>query len=111
MQKNGEEALNLLETNTNISMIISDYNMDKMDGLEFVKKARKNENYTKTPILIMTSETNDNLKIKFYKSGVTDFLAKPILEEELKSKVINIFFQMKNISMISKDTIILLMKM
>ncbi len=95
--KNGEEALNLLETNTNISMIISDYNMDKMDGLEFVKKARKNENYTKTPILIMTSETNDNLKIKFYKSGVTDFLAKPILEEELKSKVINIFSNEKYI--------------
>lgn len=95
--KNGKEALEVLKNNSKISLIITDYHMDELDGLEFVKQARKNNDYVKTPIIIMTVEADNNLKIKFFKNGVTDFLTKPILEEELKAKLINIFSNEKYI--------------
>lgn len=100
--KNGQDALSLLNENKKISLIISDHYMDNVDGLEFVKRLRKNENYAKTPVIIMTTGTSNSLKIDFYKNSVTDFLIKPILEEELKAKVINIFSNKKYISDIKR---------
>ncbi len=100
--QSGQEALSLLESNNNISLIISDYNMKEIDGLEFVQQLRKNNHYLRTPIIIMAAKVSNNLKIDFYKNGVADCLIKPILPEELKAKILNIFSNEKYISDIKK---------
>lgn len=97
LAKNGLDALKILEKNQNISMIITDYHMDEMNGLELLKELKNHESYTKIPVLAMSSENDNDLKIKLFKNGAVDFLLKPILEEELKSKVINIFQKMKQV--------------
>ncbi len=96
--RSGFEALSILDKNKSIQLIITDYHMEEMDGLELIKKVRKNEIYSDTPIIIMTTENNNELKVKFYKSGATDFLIKPILDEELKAKIVDIFIKMKQIN-------------
>ncbi len=100
--KNGFEALEELEKNPNISLIISDYNMPQMNGLELTKNIRKDSKYSQIPIIITTSEEDKELKIKLFKTGANDFLTKPILEEELKSKILDLFSNKKKIEDIKR---------
>ena len=93
--KDGVAALDILKADENISVIICDYHMDNMDGLEFVKNIKKDSKKTNIPLLITTSQKDESTKIKFYKHGVNDLLQKPILEEELKFKLINLFLEKK----------------
>lgn len=94
--KNGNEALEVLAKHDDISVIICDYYMPNMDGFEFIKKFRTDVKNTDTPVLITTAESDENIKIQFYKNGANDLLQKPILEEELKFKLINIFLDKKH---------------
>lgn len=95
--RSGNEALDILKNNSKISLVISDYHMGEMDGLEFTTILRKEEKYSNLPVMIMTSEDCRDLKVKLYKKGANDFLLKPILDEEFKSKVINIFSNIKQV--------------
>ena len=95
--KNGIKALSLLEKNKNISLILSDYEMPIMDELEFTKKIRVHKYYNQIPIIIVTNIYDIYLKKQFYKYGANDILIKPILEEELISKVTDIFLNLKHI--------------
>lgn len=99
---NGLEAIGFLENSENIKLILTDYNMDKMNGLEMIRKLKKDERYNHIPIITMSSEGNDELKVKLFKNGATDFLQKPILVEELKTKIINIFSNIKHLNEIKK---------
>jgi diguanylate cyclase (GGDEF)-like protein/PAS domain S-box-containing protein len=103
----GLTAIKVLVNNPNISIIITDHNMKEMSGLELIKKVRKSELHSKIPILIMTTENNNDLKINFFKNGATDLLLKPVLEEELKSKIIDIFSNIKQINEIKRFTKVL----
>ncbi len=95
--KNGKMALKLLEKKPTISMIITDFNMPQMNGLELIRQLRQEDKYFHIPILVISSIEENDLKVKLYKCGATDFLPKPILQEELKSKVLNVFENIKHI--------------
>lgn len=94
---NGDEALNELENNKDISMVISDYSMPKMNGLELTRAIRKDKSTSSLPIVIISSDNNPQQRIKLFKNGANDYLSKPILEEELKSKVLDTFSNIKKI--------------
>lgn len=100
--KNGVDALELFNNNDKIAMVITDFHMSGMDGLEIIKTIRKSDKNSNVPILIMTTDNTNEAKVKFYKNGATDFLTKPVLEEEIKSKILNIFSNMKKIKEIRK---------
>lgn len=95
--KNGKEALDILKSNKNISMVVTDLNMPEMDGLTLVKHIRKEKSQIELPILTMSSSEDKNYRVKLFKHGVNDFLSKPILEDEFKSKVIDIFSGIKKV--------------
>jgi diguanylate cyclase (GGDEF)-like protein/PAS domain S-box-containing protein len=71
--------------------------MPIMDGLELTKKIRVHEHYNETPIIITTNIHDIYLKEQFYRYGANDILIKPILEEELISKITDIFLNLKHI--------------
>jgi len=100
--KNGKEALDILDKNRNISLVISDYNMPIMDGLELTKAIKTDSRFSKLALIIITSESSNELKIKLYKHGASDLIAKPILSEELSIKVLNVFLNLKQIEEISE---------
>ena len=98
---NAAVALKTLDKNNNFKLILSDYEMPNINGLELVKKIRVHKDYNNIPIIIVTGNYTSNLKIEFYKYGANDILHIPILQEELLSKVVNIFLSMKQIEEIN----------
>lgn len=79
---NGAEALTKLDTH-DVSIIITDYNMPMMDGLTFIKQARTKPKCKFTPILVLTTETDDTKKQAAKTAGATGWLVKPFQPEQL----------------------------
>jgi len=79
---NGFEALKLLETET-VDLIISDVNMIRMGGFEFVSKVRERPEFEFTPILFLTTEASDDFKHIGREIGATGWITKPFEPDEL----------------------------
>ena len=61
----------------NPDLVISDLNMPNLDGIGFVSGARDKPNGKTVPILILTTETNEALKVRAKEAGATGWLTKP----------------------------------
>lgn len=72
---NGKEALDLLEANSDIDVIITDINMPVMNGLELIAEVRKTNK--ELPILIMSAHTESEYMRNAEELGVTNYLLKP----------------------------------
>ena len=85
----GEEALNYLEDNPDIKLILTDYNMPVIDGLELTKEVRKKYDKNQLIIISITSSNEQLISAKFLKIGANDFINKPFSDEELICRVNN----------------------
>lgn len=83
---NGEEALTWLEGNLP-DLIISDIQMTKMDGYEFLTKVRQRGFTKHTPFIMLSARAESKERIKCYKLGAQDYLTKPFNPEELEELV------------------------
>ena len=90
--KDGEEALALLEAQT-IDLILLDWNMPRLSGIDFLKQVRAMEQYKELPIIMVTSEASKINVIEALKNGATDYITKPIKLDLFKSKLakLNLF--------------------
>ena len=90
--EDGEQALKLLETET-IHLVLLDWNMPKLSGIDFLKQVRAMDQYKEIPIIMVTSEAAKFNVIEALKNGATDYITKPINLELFKSKLgkLNIF--------------------
>ena len=70
-------------------LIITDVNMPNMDGLTLVEELRKLPQYSKTPILVLTTERSDEMKSKGKAVGATGWIVKPFVPDQLL-KAVNI---------------------
>jgi two-component system chemotaxis response regulator CheY len=84
--KDGEEALALLEVQT-IDLILLDWNMPKLSGIDFLKQVRAMDKYKDLPIIMVTSEAAKFNVIEALKNGATDYITKPIKLDLFKSKL------------------------
>jgi two-component system chemotaxis response regulator CheY len=83
---NGEEALACLET-TPVDMVLLDWNMPKLSGIDFLKMVRPMEKYKNLPIIMVTSEATKFNVIEAMKNGATDYVTKPINSDLIKEKI------------------------
>jgi two-component system chemotaxis response regulator CheY len=60
-----------------IDLVLADQNMPRMDGITLVKSLRALRPYAATPILILTTESSDEMKMKGKAAGATGWLVKP----------------------------------
>lgn len=84
---NGQEALEVLEQNPNISVVIADYHMPVMDGFGLIDKIRQKHSREDLAIIGMSSQESDMLTARFLKMGANDFLTKPFSSEEFYCRV------------------------
>ncbi len=87
--ENGLQALTQLDENSDIKMVITDYNMPEMDGFELVQSIRKNYEKSDMIIIGLSGEDGGLLSIKFIKNGADDFLNKPFQQEEFYCRITN----------------------
>lgn len=81
---NGVEAFNyLLDEECTIDLIITDYHMPQLNGLELCKIVRNKMKNTDIPIIFLTVDKDKSARIEIFKAGATDYLVKPFLKEEL----------------------------
>jgi len=83
----GVEALQKLKENNKISLVIADFNMPKMDGLELTKNIRARYSSKEMAIIGISTFGNNQLSARFLKLGGSDFLTKPFLEEEFFCRI------------------------
>lgn len=78
----GVNALSALAGET-VDLIITDINMPNMNGIELVEKLRADPRFRATPILILTTESDDGLKQRGRAAGATGWIVKPFVPEKL----------------------------
>jgi two-component system chemotaxis response regulator CheY len=81
--KDGQDALDLLKQNEQVSLIISDLNMPILDGILFLKEVRKLDKFKYLPFLILTTESQDSKKTEAKNAGATGWIIKPFVKEKL----------------------------
>jgi len=82
--KDGEEALRLLATSP-CHLVISDYNMPKVDGMQLLRALRQNGPTSKMGFILVTGKGDRTLIEEGKKFGLNNFLAKPFTVPMLKS--------------------------
>lgn len=86
---NGVDAIKVLLENPEIKLLITDYNMPRMDGFELVKHLRYTYDKTNLIMIGVSGESNEALSAKFIKHGANDFLQKPFHPEEFYCRIIH----------------------
>ncbi|HCW75846.1 MAG TPA: two-component system response regulator [Candidatus Marinimicrobia bacterium] len=87
--ENGKDALEKL-AGIDPGMIITDWNMPEMNGEEFVRTVRENEQYKKVPILMVTTRGMKDDVMTAIKLGVNGYVVKPFTVDVLKAKISDI---------------------
>ena len=82
----GLEALALLEKQT-VGLILSDINMPNMDGLEMLSKIKSNDTYKSVPVIMITTEGNQNKVMEAVNLGAAGYVRKPFTTEQIKEKL------------------------
>lgn len=85
----GDTALKLLEQHPDTKLLITDYNMPKMNGFELVKNIRREISKNDLVIIGLSGEGNGKLTAKFIKNGANDFLNKPFSHEEFHCRIMH----------------------
>jgi two-component system, chemotaxis family, chemotaxis protein CheY len=86
----GSTALEMLQREK-IDLVVSDWNMPKMTGLELLKSIRADDALKHIPFLMVTAEAQQENIIEAVKSGVNNYIVKPFTADTLSQKISQIF--------------------
>ena len=84
---NGEMALERLEENDDIDLVVSDVNMPKMDGLELCKRIKTDLRWSHIPVILLTGRRGDQVEVEGLRLGADDYITKPFNVEMLRLRV------------------------
>lgn len=79
----GEDAMTKINAGAKPSVIITDLNMPKMDGIALIRAARKAPAVRFTPILMLTTESQESKRAEARQAGATGWLVKPVVPADL----------------------------
>lgn len=82
----GSDALDALR-NRSVDMVITDVNMPKMSGIELTRQLRTLPHFQKTPIILLTTESDTAKKAEGRAAGATGWIVKPFSQEQLLALV------------------------
>ncbi len=81
--ENGKEGVERLKDHQKFDLIITDLNMPVMDGITFLKEIRSRADYRYVPVLILTTESNVEMRNEAKASGATGWIVKPFDGDKL----------------------------
>jgi two-component system chemotaxis response regulator CheY len=85
---NGKEAYELLQSSTTpTDLVLVDWNMPEMNGLDLIKAVRAEERFAAMSILMITTETEPEQMLRALTAGADEYLMKPFQRESLIEKL------------------------
>lgn len=97
----GEEALAMLELHPTISLVLTDYNMPVMNGLELTYEIRKKYDKAELSILALSSNQDEEINALFLKQGANDYIKKPFSKEEFSCRINNTIEALENFQQVT----------
>jgi two-component system, chemotaxis family, chemotaxis protein CheY len=88
--EDGKVALKELEKDK-IGLIISDWNMPNMTGIEFLRAVRSDDRFKDTPFIMVTAEGQKQNIVEAVNAGVSNYIIKPFSPETLGDKLKKVF--------------------
>ena len=98
-----QEALNYMQ-NVAPDLIITDYRMPGMDGIEFTRRVRAEKNLADVPLIIVTVVEDRQIRYQALENGATDFLTRPIDPQECRARCLNLLALRRNQKLLSKHS-------
>lgn len=89
--ENGQIALSKIGDGSSYDLVISDWNMPEMSGIELLRKVRGNEQTKDMPFLMVTAEAKKENVVEAVKAGVNNYIVKPFTADTLQEKISKIF--------------------
>ncbi len=86
---NGKEALKLMKNNW-VDIVLTDYNMPVMDGLEFIKTIKNDDLSKDIPVIVISTEGNKSKIKEFMDCGAVGYITKPFTAEAIRDLIVNI---------------------
>ena len=85
---NGREALSVFEREkAGISLVLVDWNMPEMNGLEFVQAFRSDPGHSAVMLMMVTTETEVEQMVKALEAGANEYVMKPFTKEIIADKL------------------------
>lgn len=85
---NGQEVLDCIEKEGNeIGLILLDWNMPVMNGIEVLETIKRDNIYTHIPVLIVSTESEDDKMSQAFAAGAKGYISKPFTPERLLNLV------------------------
>jgi len=80
MVKNGEEAVDFLRDASNVrpGIILLDLNMPKMNGIEFLKVIKADDDLKRIPVIVLTTSKDERDRVDSFNLGVAGYMLKPV---------------------------------
>ena len=94
LAENGLEGLEQLKSD-DFDLVISDWNMPVMDGLELFRSLKNGNILKKIPFLLVTGETDKYKVMEAVKAGIDQYVVKPIQPEDLENRIKKIFSELE----------------
>lgn len=88
--ENGKRACEII-LGEHVDLVICDWNMPGMTGLEVLRTVRNSEKTKDLPFLMLTAEAYRENVVEAVKAGVTDYIAKPFTSQTLSDKLETVF--------------------
>jgi two-component system chemotaxis response regulator CheY len=85
--QDGRDGLEKLEANMPIDVVLLDWNMPIMSGLDFLKAARANAAYKDVKIVMCSSESEKSRVLEALKNGANNYIVKPFTADSIKEKL------------------------
>ncbi len=82
-----QKALELLQTNPDIDLILLDVMMPVMDGYDLCRRIKSNPHYEKVPVIFLTALEKMSDVVRGFESGAVDYVTKPFVPEVLRARV------------------------
>jgi two-component system chemotaxis response regulator CheY len=94
--ENGKQAFEILKKDGDFELIVSDWIMPEMTGIEFLKVCKDDDAVRKIPFIMVTAEAQKDSVIEAIKSGVDNYIVKPFTPDKLQEAIQKALIKVKS---------------